>query len=183
MGIVRGLAWTSVGGDTLQIEVNTMPGKGELMPVSYTHLYVYKRQGEECEVNVTFPEEYHADELKGKPATFKVTVKEIKVKELPELNDEFASEVSDFDTMDEYKADVRAKLEERKAKEATTLNEDRVIEKVVENASMEIPDPMLESQCRNMLEDYARRLESQGLAFDQYMKLSLIHISKSRWRW
>ena len=119
---------------------------------------------------MTFPEEYHADELKGKPATFKVTVKEIKVKELPELNDEFASEVSDFDTMDEYKADVRAKLEERKAKEATTLNEDRVIEKVVENASMEIPDPMLESQCRNMLEDYARRLQSQGLSFDQYMK-------------
>ena len=129
-----------------------------------------KNIGEECEVNVTFPEEYHADELKGKPATFKVTVKEIKVKELPELNDEFASEVSDFDTMDEYKADVRAKLEERKAKEATTLNEDRVIEKVVENASMEIPDPMLESQCRNMLEDYARRLQSQGLSFDQYMK-------------
>ena len=154
-------------------------GKSEDYPLvigSHTFIDTFEEQligkniGEECEVNVTFPEEYHADELKGKPATFKVTVKEIKVKELPELNDEFASEVSDFDTMDEYKADVRAKLEERKAKEATTLNEDRVIEKVVENASMEIPDPMLESQCRNMLEDYARRLQSQGLSFDQYMK-------------
>ena len=154
-------------------------GKGTDYPLtigSHSFIDTFEEQligkniGEECEVNVTFPEEYHADELKGKPATFKVTVKEIKVKELPELNDEFASEVSDFDTMDEYKADVRAKLEERKAKEATTLNEDRVIEKVVENASMEIPDPMLESQCRNMLEDYARRLQSQGLSFDQYMK-------------
>lgn len=129
-----------------------------------------KKIGEECEVNVTFPEEYHAEELKGKPATFKVTVKEIKVKELPELNDEFAGEVSDFDTLDEYKADIKAKLAERKANEAKSLNEDHVIEKAVENASMEIPDPMLESQCRNMLEEYARRLQSQGLSFDQYMK-------------
>ncbi len=164
-GFVDGVAFDGGKAENYNLTI----GSGNFIP-GFEEQLIGKNIGEECEVNVTFPEEYHADELKGKPATFKVTVKEIKVKELPELNDEFASEVSDFDTMDEYKADVRAKLEERKAKEATTLNEDRVIEKVVENASMEIPDPMLESQCRNMLEDYARRLQSQGLSFDQYMK-------------
>ena len=99
--------------------------------------------GEECEVNVTFPEEYHAPELAGKPATFKVTVKEIKVKELPALDDEFAGEVSEFETMDEYKKDIEAKILERKQKEAATENENRVVDKVAANASLEIPDKMV----------------------------------------
>lgn len=98
-----------------------------------------KQIGEECEVNVTFPKEYHAPGLAGKPAMFKVTVKEIKVKELPELNDEFAEEVSDFDTLEEYKKDIEAKIAERKQKEAATENENRVLDKVVANAAMEIP--------------------------------------------
>lgn len=101
---------------------------------------VGKNIGEECEINVTFPEEYHAAELAGKPATFKVTVKEIKVKELPELDDEFAGEVSEFDTLDEYKKDIEAKILERKQKEAASENENRVVDKVVAAASMEIPD-------------------------------------------
>ena len=101
---------------------------------------VGKNIGEECEINVTFPEEYHAAELAGKPATFKVTVKEIKVKELPELDDEFAGEVSEFDTLDEYKKDIEAKILERKQKEAASENENRVVDKVVAGASMEIPD-------------------------------------------
>lgn len=129
-----------------------------------------KNIGEECEVNVTFPEEYHASNLAGKPAVFKVTVKEIKKKELPELNDEFASEVSEFETLDEYKADLRAKLEEKKKKEAATQNEDKVVEAVVANASMDIPDPMVNGQVENMVQDYARRMQSQGISLDDYMK-------------
>ena len=129
-----------------------------------------KNRGEQCEVNVTFPTEYHARELAGKPALFKVTVKEIKVKELPELNDEFAGEVSEFDTLDEYKADVRAKLLETRAKQAATENENRVVEKVVEGASMDIPEPMIEYQVQNMINDYTRRMQSQGMSFSDYMK-------------
>ena len=129
-----------------------------------------KNIGEECEVNVTFPEEYHAAELAGKPATFKVTVKEIKVKELPELDDEFAGEVSEFDTLDEYKKDIEAKILERKQKEAATENENRVVDRVAANASLEIPDKMVESQIDNMVQDTARRMQGQGLSMDMYMK-------------
>jgi len=129
-----------------------------------------KNIGEECEVNVTFPEEYHAPELAGKPATFKVTVKEIKVKELPALDDEFAGEVSEFETMDEYKKDIEAKILERKQKEAATENENRVVDKVAANASLEIPDKMVESQIDNMVQDTARRMQGQGLSMDMYMK-------------
>ena len=129
-----------------------------------------KKIGEECEVNVTFPTEYHAADLAGKPATFKVTVKEIKVKELPELNDEFASEVSEFDTLDEYKKDVEKKLAEKKEIEANSKNEDAVVAKVVENASMEIPDKMIDAQAENMVQDMARRMQSQGLSLDKYLK-------------
>lgn len=129
-----------------------------------------KNIGEECEVNVTFPEEYHAPELAGKPATFKVTVKEIKVKELPVLDDEFAGEVSEFETMDEYKKDIEAKILERKQKEAATENENRVVDKVAANASLEIPDKMVESQIDNMVQDTARRMQGQGLSMDMYMK-------------
>ena len=129
-----------------------------------------KNIGEECEVNVTFPEQYHAKELAGKPAVFKVKIKEIKVKELPELNDEFAEEVSEFDTLDEYKNDIRAKLLESKEKTATTENENRVVGKVVENASMDIPEPMIDTQVRSMINDYARRMQSQGMSMEQYMQ-------------
>ena len=129
-----------------------------------------KKIGEECEVNVTFPTEYHAADLAGKPATFKVTVKEIKVKELPELNDEFASEVSEFDTLDEYKKDVEKKLAEKEEIEANSKNEDAVVAKVVENASMEIPDKMIDAQAENMVQDMARRMQSQGLSLDMYLK-------------
>lgn len=131
-----------------------------------------KNIGEKVEVNVTFPTEYHAEELAGKPALFRVTVKEIKVKELPELNDEFAGEVSEFDTLDEYKADIKAKLSETKEKQATTENENNVVQKVVENASMDIPEPMIDLKVSNMLQDYARRMQSQGLSMEQYMQFT-----------
>lgn len=133
---------------------------------------VGKNIGEEVEVNVTFPEEYHAPDLAGKPALFKVKINGIQTKELPELDDEFAQEVSEFDTLDEYKADVRKKLEEKKEKEAATAKEDAVIAKIVENATMEIPDAMLDTQVRQMVNDFAQRLQMQGLSFDQYMQFT-----------
>lgn len=156
-------------------------GKAEAYPLtigSHSFIDTFEEQligkniGEEVEINVTFPAEYHAEELAGKPALFKVTVKEIKVKELPELNDEFAGEVSEFETLDEYKADVKAKLSETKEKQATTENENNVVQKVVENASMDIPEPMIDQQVRNMVEDYARRMQSQGISLEQYLQFT-----------
>ena len=131
-----------------------------------------KNIGEDVEVNVTFPAEYHAAELAGKPATFKVKIKEIKMKELPELNDEFASEVSEFETLDAYKEDVKNKLVETKQAQATAENENNVVQKVVDNAQMDIPAPMVDEQVRNMIEDYARRLQSHGISFDQYLQFT-----------
>ena len=131
-----------------------------------------KTTGEECEVNVTFPAEYHVEELKNKPAVFKVKVKEIQRKELPEANDEFASEVSDFDTMEEYKKDLTEKLQAEKIEAAKTADEDKVVAKVIENATMEIPDQMVEEQVNGMVNDYARRLESQGISFKQYVEIT-----------
>ena len=131
-----------------------------------------KKTGEECEVNVTFPAEYHVEELKNKPAVFKVKVKEIQRKELPEANDEFASEVSDFDTMEEYKKDLTEKLQAEKIEAAKTADEDKVVAKVIENATMEIPDQMVEEQVNGMVNDYARRLESQGISFKQYVEIT-----------
>ena len=131
-----------------------------------------KKKGETCDVNVTFPAEYHADELAGKPAKFVVTIKEVKRNELPELNDEFASEVSDFDTLDEYKADIKAKLLKDKEDEAKRAKEDAVIGKIVENATMDIPDAMVEYQTQQMLDDFGRRMQSQGLSLEQYFQFT-----------
>lgn len=131
---------------------------------------VGKNIGDDVEVNVTFPAEYHAEELAGKPALFKVQIKAIKTKVLPELDDEFASEVSDFETLDEYKADLKAKALERKEKEAKTAKENALVEQVIENASMEIADPMVVSQARNMVNDFAQRLQMQGMTMEQYMQ-------------
>ncbi len=131
-----------------------------------------KNVGDEVEVNVTFPAEYHAADLAGKPATFKVKIKEIKVKELPELNDEFAGEVSEFETLDAYKEDIKSKLADTKQAQATAENENNVVQKVVENAQLDIPAPMVDEQVRNMIEDYARRLQSQGISFEQYLQFT-----------
>ena len=123
-------------------------------------------------MNVTFPEDYQAEELKGKAAVFKCTVKEIKEKELPELDDEFASEVSEFETLAEYKADVRGKLEEKKAKEAKDAREAAVIDAIVKDSDMEIPEPMLETQQRQMVDEFAQRIQMQGLSMEQYMQFT-----------
>ena len=128
--------------------------------------------GAEVEVNVTFPEDYHAAELAGKPAVFKCKVNEIKVKELPDADDEFAKDVSEFDTLAEYKDDIRAKLLERKTADAKNAKEAKVVEKAVENATLEVPDVMVTEQVENMLEDFRRRIESQGITFEQYMQFT-----------
>ena len=128
--------------------------------------------GEEKELNVTFPEDYHAENLKGKPATFKVTVKEIKEKQLPELDDDFAQDVSDFDTLAEYKDDLKKKIAERKESEAKAKKESEAIEKVVEAAKMDIPQAMIDTQVNRMLEDFAMRLQQQGLSVEQYFQYS-----------
>ena len=131
-----------------------------------------KNIGDDVEVNVTFPAEYHAAELAGTPALFKVAIKGIKCRELPELNDEFAQEASEFDTLDEYKADVKAKLQARKEKEAEAAKREAVITKIIENAEMEIPEAMIENQKMQMLEDFEMRLRSQGLSIEQYMQFT-----------
>ena len=156
-------------------------GKGDDYPLtigSHTFIDTFEEQligkniGEECDVNVTFPAEYHVEDLKNKPAVFKVKVKEIQKRELPEVNDEFASEVSDFDTLEEYKNDLRVKLQDEKQKAADTEIENRVVDKVVENASMEIADQMVDEEVNGMLNDYVRRLESQGISFKQYAEIT-----------
>lgn len=131
-----------------------------------------KNVGDKCDINVTFPEEYHAKELAGKPATFKVEVKEIKVKELPELDDDFAQDVSEFDTLEAYKADVKAKLEEQKKDAAEAEKETKVIDKIIENATMEIPEAMIQTQVRQMADDFSRRLQAQGLTIEQYFQFT-----------
>lgn len=131
-----------------------------------------KNIGEEVEVNVTFPEEYHAEELKGKPAMFKVTVKEIKVKELPELDDDFAQDVSDFDTLAEYKEDIKKKLLEKAETAAKNEKEEKLIDAIIADAKMDIPEAMIETQQEQMVRDFAGRLSQQGLSLDQYMQFT-----------
>ncbi len=146
-------------------------GSGSFIP-GFEDQLVGAKIGEDVEVHVTFPEEYHAAELKGKAAVFKCRVNEIKVKELPEADDEFAKDVSDFDTLAEYKDDIRAKLLEKKTAEAKREKQNKAVEKAVENATMEIPDAMVTEQVRRMADDFARRLQSQGLTMEQYMQFT-----------
>lgn len=156
-------------------------GKGENHPLvigshsfidGFEDQLIGKNIGEECDVNVTFPTEYHAAELAGKPAVFKCKVNAIKAKELPELDDEFASEVSEFDTLDEYKEDIKKNLTDKKTKEAQNKKEDEAVEKAVANATMDVPDAMVEATQEQMAEDFAYRLQSQGLSLEQYFQFT-----------
>lgn len=156
-------------------------GKGEDYPLTigshsfidtFEEQLIGKKVGEEVEVNVTFPEQYQAKELAGKPAMFKVTIKEIKVKEYPELDDDFAQDVSEFDTLDEYKADIKKNLEEKKAQEAEADKESKVIEAIVNDSEMDIPEKMIEAQCQQMVEEFAQNIAMQGISFDQYMQFT-----------
>ena len=133
---------------------------------------VGKNIGEEFDVNVTFPEDYQAEDLAGKPAVFKCKLNGIKETELPELDDEFASEVSEFDTMDEYKADLKATLQVKKEKAAKNTKEGLVIDQIIENSTMEIPNPMLETTKEQMLNEFSQQLSYQGLSVDQYFQFT-----------
>ena len=146
-------------------------GSGSFIP-GFEDQLVGAKLEEEVDVNVTFPEDYHAKDLAGKVAVFKCTVHQIKVKEIPEADDEFAKDVSEFDTLDEYKADIRKKLMEKKEKEAKSAKEAAVVAKIVENATMEIPDAMIDTQVRNMADDFTRRIQSQGLTVEQYFQFT-----------
>ena len=156
-------------------------GKGENHPLvigshsfieGFEEQLIGKNVGEECEVNVTFPEQYHAPELAGKPAVFKCKVNAIKAKELPELDDEFASEVSEFETLAEYKEDIKKNLIDKKEKEAKTKKEDQAVEKAVANAQMDVPEAMVEATQEQMAQDFAYRLQSQGLKMEQYFQFT-----------
>ena len=156
-------------------------GKGENYPLTigsasfipgFEEQLVGAEAEKEVEVKVTFPEDYHAEELKGKEAVFKCTVHEIKAKELPEIDDEFAAEVSEFDTLDEYKADVKAKIKEQKATDGKRKQEDQAVEQAIKNASYEIPDAMVDTQISQMANDFAQRIQSQGLTMEQYYQFT-----------
>lgn len=156
-------------------------GKGEDYPLvigshsfidDFEDQLIGKKVGEEVEVNVNFPEEYHEASLKGKPALFKVTIKEIKVKELPKLDDEFASEVSEFETLKDYKASVKKSLTEKRKEEVKREKENEAIEKVVENITIDIPAAMIDEQVQQMVQEFASRIASQGIAFEQYMQMT-----------
>lgn len=156
-------------------------GKGEDYPLvigshsfidDFEDQLVGKKIGDDVDVNVTFPEEYHEESLKGKPALFKVKVKEIKVKELPALDDEFASEISEFETLKEYKAQIKKDLTEKRKAEVKREIEDEAILKAIENMTVEIPEAMVEEQTRVMVNDFAQRLASQGMSFEQYVQMT-----------
>ena len=172
-GFVDGVAFEGGKGENYPLTI----GSGSFIP-GFEEQLIGKNKDEEVEVNVTFPEDYHAEDLKGKAALFKVTIKEIKEKEIPELDDEFASEVSEFDTLDEYKADIKAKLTEKKEKDAKNAKEEAVIDAIIADAAMEIPEAMLETQQRQIVQDFAQRLQMQGLSLEQYFQFTGLDAEK-----
>ena len=146
-------------------------GSGTFIP-GFEEQVEGRNLGEEFDVNVTFPEDYQAENLKGKDAVFKCRLNEIKVKELPDLDDEFASEVSDFDTLEEYKADLRANMEKAKAEDAKRAAQAQLVEEAVENAEMIIPEPMVELESYQVAQNFQMRMESQGISMEQYFQIT-----------
>ena len=166
-GFVDGVAFEGGKGENYPLTI----GSGSFIP-GFEEQLVGAETEKEVEVKVTFPEDYHAEDLKGKEAVFKCTVHEIKAKELPEIDDEFAAEVSEFATLEEYKADVKAKIKEQKAAEGKAKQEDQVVEQAVKNATYELPEAMVETQAEQMANDFAQRMQSQGLTMEQYFQFT-----------
>ena len=167
VGSVDGVEFPGGKGEDYPLTI----GSGTFIPGFEDQLIGHKT-GETVDVNVTFPEEYGAKDLAGKAALFKVTIKGVKEKQVPAADDEFASEVSEFDTLDEYKKDLKKTIKEEKEKQAAAANENAVVAKVVENASLEIPAPMVEMQVEQMYYDYQMRLQQQGIPMDQYLQIT-----------
>ena len=166
-GFVNGVAFEGGKGENYPLTI----GSGAFIP-GFEEQLVGAELEKEVEVNVTFPAEYHAPDLASKEAVFKCTVHEIKVKEVPELDDEFASEVSEFDTLEEYKEDIKAKLVEQKQAAAERAKEDYVVEKAAENATMDIPEAMIDTQANQMVQEFAQRMQQQGLSMEQYFEFT-----------
>ena len=166
-GFVDGVAFEGGKGENYPLTI----GSGSFIP-GFEEQLIGAELEKEVEVKVTFPEDYHSEDLKGKEAVFKCTVHEIKAKELPEIDDEFAAEVSEFDTLDEYKADVKAKIKEQKATDGKRKQEDQAVEQAIKNASYEIPDAMVDTQISQMANDFAQRIQSQGLTMEQYYQFT-----------
>ena len=174
-GFVNGIAFEGGKGENYPLTI----GSGAFIP-GFEEKLIGAELEKEVDVEVTFPEEYHAPDLAGKEAVFKCTVHEIKVKEVPELDDEFASEVSEFDTLEEYKADIKAKLVEQKTAAALRAKEDFVVDTVAENATMDIPEAMIDTQVTQMLQEFAQRMQQQGLSMEQYFEFTGMTPDKMR---
>lgn len=172
-GFVDGEAFEGGKGENYPLTI----GSGSFIP-GFEEQLVGAEAEKEVEVKVTFPEEYHAEELKGKDAVFKCTIHEIKEKQIPEIDDEFAAEVSEFDTLDEYKADVKAKIKEQKENEGKQKKEDQAVEKAVANAAMEIPEAMIDEQVRQMVNEFAQNMQYQGISFEQYCQITGMTLEK-----
>ena len=166
-GFVDGEAFEGGKGENYPLTI----GSGSFIP-GFEEQLIGAEPEKEVEVKVTFPEDYHAEDLKGKEAVFKCTVHEIKAKELPELDDEFASEVSEFDTLDELKADIKAKIKEQKVNDGKRAQEDAAVDAIIESAKMDLPEAMVDTQARQMLDEFAQRMQQQGLTLDQYMQFT-----------
>lgn len=165
-GFVDGVAFEGGKGTDYSLTI----GSGQFIP-GFEDQLIGAKIGEEAEVKVTFPEEYHSEELSGKPATFKVTVKEIKVKDIPTIDDEFAKDVSEFDTLEAYKEDLKNKMVHEAEHQAEHKNEDSVIAKAVENASVEIPEVMVSKRIDDLVRDFEMRIQYQGLDLNKYLEI------------
>ena len=166
-GFVDGVAFEGGKGENYPLTI----GSGAFIP-GFEEQLIGVNAEEEVEIQVKFPENYHSEELKGKDATFKCTVHEIKVKEIPEIDDEFAAEVSEFDTLEEYKADVKAQIKAQKEAEGKRKKEDQAVEKAVANATMEIPEAMIETQTEDMVREFAQNIQYQGFTLEQYFQIT-----------
>lgn len=166
-GFVDGVAFEGGKGDNHPLVI----GSNSFIP-GFEEQLIGVEIDQPIDVNVTFPEEYQAAELAGKAAVFKCVVHSIEVKELPALDDDFAKDVTEFDTLEEYKADIKKNLSEKKSEDAKRAKEDAVVEKVIENAQMDIPQPMIENQINQLTDDFARRMQSQGISMEQYIQIT-----------
>ncbi len=172
-GFVDGVAFEGGKGENYPLEI----GSGSFIP-GFEEQLIGVNAGTDVEVKVTFPEEYHAEELQGKEAVFQCKVHEIKAKEIPEIDDEFASEVSEFDTLAEYREDLKKTIAEKKEAEGKEKQEDEAVEQAVKNAQYELPEAMIETQVSQMAEDFARRIKSQGLTMEQYFQFTGLSAEK-----
>lgn len=166
-GFVDGVAFDGGKGENYSLTI----GSGTFIP-GFEDQLVGVEAGKEVEVNVTFPEDYHEESLKGKPAVFKCTVHEIKAKELPELDDEFASEVSEFDTLEELKADIKTKIKEQKNAEGKSAQQEQALDTIIAATEMDIPDAMVETEARQMVDSFGQRIQQQGLTMQRYMQFT-----------